>query len=240
MFNVYTGVKFEGISTHRHRGINAEISFDTPPGSARSASSGQRASYWAGRSGKRLMQGGLIALVWCDDTRTRVHLGSVTSSNKDIVQSAAKEQQRLSVLISFFEAFVNIQVLDALRAKADVSKSLLIESPVMFEAIRPFLESLKREPETLPFKGYLAHPISGSLADVPIQPPRYSTMPNYSFQLKTLLDNPNNEDDIKLRTVDALSVAAVREGLKERSRLDPSQVDAVIDTLTREVSLIQG
>lgn len=240
LFNVYTGIKFETIATDRYRGISAEISFDTPPGSARSESPGKRASYWEGHSGKRLMQGGLIALVWCDAESTRVHLGSITSPNKDIVQNAANNRLRLRVKISFFEASVNVQILDALRAKADASQSLLIESSVMFEAIRPFLESLKREPETLPFKNYLAHPISGSLANFPAQPPRYTTIPNYTFQLKSLLDNPGDKDDIKLRTTDTLSDVAARQVLKERSRLDFSQVDAVIDTLTREVSLIQG
>lgn len=235
---MYTGVQFEGIQCDRFRSIVAEISFDTPPGSARSESASRRTSYWEGHSNKRLMQGGLIALVWCQPSGNTVHLGIVSSPNKDIVQCAELDRHRITAKIHFFETIVNVQILESLRTKAE--GSILIESAVMFETIRPFLESLKREPETFPFGQYLAHPISNTLSDLPIHPPRYSLMPSYRFQLKHLLKNPDEEDSITLRTDDQASVAAVRKELMERSRLDPSQVDAVIDTLSREVALIQG
>lgn len=238
MFNVYTGVCFEDIQCDRFRGIVAGVSFDTPPGSARSDTASRRASFWEGS--KHLMQGGLVALVWCQPSSTSVHLGSITSPNKDIAQSARKHRDRIVTKIHFFESYVNVKIIEALRAKADVRESLLIESPVMFEAIRPFLEALKREPETLPFEKYLAHPVSGHLNDISIDPPRYSLTPNYRFKLKHLLPDTHEMDDFSLRTDDPTSISTVREELKERSRLDPSQVDAVIDTLTREVSLIQG
>lgn len=240
MFNVYTGVRFEDVRCDRYRGIVVEVSFDTPPGSARSDTASKRASYWEGRSGKRLMQGGLVALVWCQPSSTTVHLGSITSPNRDIMQSARQHRDRIATRIHFFESYVNVKILEALRAKSDVRESLLIESPVMFEAIRPFLEALKREPETLPFKKYLAHPISDHLNDIVIDPPRYSLTPNYRFELRHLLPDIHEVVGLTLKTDDPASISTVREELKERSRLDPSQVDAVIDTLTREVSLIQG
>lgn len=240
MFNVYTGISFEGIHCDHYRGIVAEVSFDTPPGSARSESAQNRASYWEGHSGNRLLQGGLVALVWCQPASTTVHMGTITSPNKDIVQCGERDWRRITLKVHFFESVVNVKILEALRSKTKVRDSLLIESSVMFEAIRPFLDSLKREPETLPFKKYLAHPVSGSLNDIHIDPPRYSLVPNHRFDLKHLLNNPNVEDSITLKTDDPLSVSTVREELKARSRLDPSQVDAVVDALTREVSLIQG
>ncbi|OJA18637.1 hypothetical protein AZE42_01786, partial [Rhizopogon vesiculosus] len=63
MFNVYTGVQFCSLVPD-WRGISSSIIIDTPPGRARSNNAAMRASFWEGTSGKRLIQGGLIALIW--------------------------------------------------------------------------------------------------------------------------------------------------------------------------------
>ncbi len=117
---------------------------------------------------------------------------------------------------------------------------ILVESAVMFESIRPFLEALKREPESFPFKKYLVHPDSGSIREIVIDAPRYSTLPGFSFTLDCLVGREEGEEPLRLRATDASSVGAARSQLKARSCLDDSQVDALVDSLTREVALIQG
>lgn len=75
-----------------------------------------------------------------------------------------------------------------------------------------------------------------------ISPPAYSTRPGFRFKLDCLLEPSASEEDRRLHidTSDALSIAAARTQLAANSRLDPSQVNSVVDALSREVSLIQG
>ncbi|KAH8119264.1 P-loop containing nucleoside triphosphate hydrolase protein [Phellopilus nigrolimitatus] len=240
MFSVYTGVEFAGLRCDRRRGIVVDLRFDTPPGSARLESPNARAAYWKGRSGKRLMQGGLIALVWPRGHRLGVFLGSIASSNTELVESAKHNSASIVVRVQFYEPSINVRILEELRARTAPQDALLIESPVMFEAIRPFLESLKREPESLPFAKYIVHQSSGSLSDVKIDPPSYSLIPNFAFDLECLRREDDDADMLPLKVTDPGSIAAVRDELKDRSGLDPSQADAIVDALTREVALIQG
>lgn len=117
---------------------------------------------------------------------------------------------------------------------------LLIEATVMFAAVRPFLEALRVEPTSVPFMRYLVHRPPGTLSTMPIEPPGYATLPDFTFQLGSLFGADAGIDDLKLSVTDAESVRTARELLRAESCLDPSQADAVIDALTREVALIQG
>jgi hypothetical protein len=110
----------------------------------------------------------------------------------------------------------------------------------MFEAIRPFLQALQTEPEDVPFSRYLVHQPLDQLRTIDLQPPQYTRLPNFKFQLSSLFDKEAEIDDFSLSVTDQESVQRARILLRERSRLDPSQADAVVDSLTREVALIQG
>lgn len=88
MFNVYTGVKFRSM-TPDQRGLSVDISFETPPGKARQSNGRARAAFWESMSGKRMMQGGLIALVWAKNAREiDVHLGTIASPSRELADSA--------------------------------------------------------------------------------------------------------------------------------------------------------
>jgi hypothetical protein len=63
--------------------------------------------------------------------------------------------------------------------------------------------------------------------------------PDFYYQLSSLFPEEAGVNDLKLIPTNADSVAAARQALMG-SRLDPSQVEAVVNTLTRELSLIQG
>ena len=242
MFNIYTGVQFRSLVPDR-KGISTRIIIDTPPGRARLSGAGARVSFWESMSGKRLSQGGLIALVWHSPMRTTVHLGIIASSSKELTGSVRSNPDYIELRIVFFDVEIELRILQELRNKThrpypDIK--LLVESPVMFEAIRPFLEALQTEPEDIPFPRYLAHRPAGQLSTIEVQPPEYARFPNFKYQLSSLFDAEASVDDLTLSVTDRDSVQHARNQLREKSRLDPSQADAVVDVLTREVALIQG
>jgi len=242
MFNVYTGVGFLSLVPD-WKGISTSIVIDAPPGRARSTHAGTRVSFWESMSGKRLSQGGLIALVWQSGRRTTVHLGIIASSSKELKESVRQDMDYIQLRIVFFDTEIELLILQELRNKTRQSRfdiKFLVESPVMFEAIRPFLRALQTEPEDVPFSRYLVHQPPGQLSAIDLQPPRYTRLPNFKFQLASLFDAEAAVDDLTLCVMDRESVQHARNQLREKSRLDPSQADAVMDVLTREVALIQG
>ncbi|KAH9931167.1 P-loop containing nucleoside triphosphate hydrolase protein [Epithele typhae] len=241
MFNVYTNVDFHTIAPS-YRGLVVGIGMDTPPGRARNAQAATRARFWESMSSKRLMQGGLVALVWQQPGRqTEVHLGTVASSLKDLKESASHSADRVNIRVSFFSPEVELRILQDLRLQADKqSTKLLIEATVMFESVRPFLEALRAEPETIPFSKYLVHHPPEFYQNVQVSPPAYTSVPEHCFQLSSLFDPATGIDDLRLVASSPESIENARETLRNSSVLDPSQADAMIDSLTREISLIQG
>jgi len=240
MFNVYTGAKFVSLVPD-WRGISTSMFIDTPPGRARSNKPGARVAFWEGMSGKRLFQGGLVALLWKSGNDVAVHLGVIASSVRDLTDHVRADGDRLKLRIVFFDTKLELRVLQDLRNPQNSRDGirLLVESPVMFEAIRPFLEALKVEPELLPFSRYLVHHPPGFLGTCKVEPPKYARLPNFSFQLASLFPEEAEVEDLTLSITDPHSITHAREELR-RSRLDPSQADAVVDALTREVALVQG
>lgn len=241
MFNVYTDVAFTALVPD-FRGMSTSLTVTTPPGRARAAQGGARVAFWKGVSGKRLMQGGLVALVWKKNTEISVHLGTVASSTTELTDHVKNDGDRVKIRVVFFDSDIQIRILSELKTKrsSDDDIKVLIESPVLFEAIRPFLEALKTEPEILPFSRYLVfHPFD-FLRTCTIDPPKYARLPSFNFQLSSLFDEEAEVDDLRMSVSDKGSVDRARAELRRASRLDPSQADAVIEALKRELVLIQG
>ncbi|KAG6903063.1 hypothetical protein C0995_006250 [Termitomyces sp. Mi166 len=241
MFNIYTGVEFISLIPDR-RGLSVSFSFDAPPGRARSSQSRTRRAFWEGMSGKRMMQGGLIALVWKHGKQVDVHLGTLASSVKEITESVQANQDRVSARVVFFDPEIELRILHVIKdgyLQHD-STVIMVESPVMFEAIRPFLGTLKlAEPEIVPFSQYLVHRPLGYFPGPGVCPPRYARTPGFAYQLAPLFPPEAGIVDLKLHVNNQESVAIARRQLR-RSRLDASQAEAIVDALTREVALIQG
>ena len=110
----------------------------------------------------------------------------------------------------------------------------------MFASVRPFLEALRVEPTSIPFSRYLGHHPPNTLSNIRVEPPAYAKVPDFIFQLSSLFPTAEGVENLELCVTDEESIRVAREELRTRSRLDPSQGDAVIDALTREVALIQG
>ncbi|KZT72216.1 P-loop containing nucleoside triphosphate hydrolase protein [Daedalea quercina L-15889] len=242
LFNLYTNVSFTSLSPDR-RGISIGLVFDSPPGRARSAQARVRATFWENMGSKRLMQGGLVALIWKRPNREiAVHLGTIVSSTRDLVDSARASHEHVSIRVAFFDTELELRAIEELRhfEQDEDDVKLLVEATVLFESVRPFLEALQVEPETVPFSNYLVHRPSGHLNRVNVALPAYARLPEFSFQLSSLFSPDAGVDDLRLAVTDQDSVAAVRQLLRERSILDPSQADAVVMALTSELAMIQG
>lgn len=241
LFNIYTSAEFVELRPDR-RGLAVGISVDTPPGRARASDTSRRVSFWEGMSGKRLLSGGLMALVWQTETGVKVHLGTISSSIRDHVASAKQNPNRISLRVSFFDPKVELAILQELRHPHHerMGTKLLIEATVMFASIKPFLEVLCDEPTNIPFSRYLPHLPSGKLSQMKIEPPAYAKRDDFAYSLKSLFPGSEDVEDLELNVGDEASIRIAREELRSKSILDPSQADAIVDALTQELSLIQG
>ena len=239
-FQVYTGVEFLPPKAER-RNLTVGLSVDTPNHrTARDPDWKKRVEYW--EHSKRLQSGSLIALVVVSHRASRIFLGVVSSFSADVAESAKANAERIQVRISFFDAEVELMALrrDTLSVPGNASRfALLIDNNVMFEAFRPFLERLQTiEPTEIPFARYVAH--SGSLNSVPLNPPRYALAPRFAYKLDCLAKKGHSGRIQALDITRPGAVEVARRQLRDHSLLDPSQIDAVINTFNREVSLIQG
>ncbi|KAH9887903.1 hypothetical protein C8Q73DRAFT_808008 [Cubamyces lactineus] len=237
-FQIYTNVEFyEQPPLAQRRGVTVTLVLDAPAvGSARDNAPKKRYDYW--EHSKRLQGSSLVALVIVANHSVKVYLGVVASYGKDIAESSKHKQGRIHLKVAFFQPDVELMALRGERLSKDASSfAFLVDNSVMYDSVRPFLEKLQSiEPTGIPFARYIGP--AGSVKEVPILPPKYALVPGYRFKLQCLAQRGKQIHDLDV--ANPASVARAREELKKSSILDPSQAEAVVDTLTREVSLIQG
>ena len=238
-FQVYTDVEFIAGPPEANRNeVVVTLVIDAPPiGAARDKDAKKRFTYW--EHSRRLQGSSLVVLIVVSDRTVRTYLGVIASFGKSIAESSKYDEGRIQLRVSFFEPEVELMALRGERLKFNKDRfAVLVDNSVMFEAVRPFLQKIQTtEPTEIPFLRYIA--ARGSLEAVDILPPKYTRAPNFRFNLQCLA-KPGAALTTKLDVLNTLAVARARDQLKKFSVLDSSQVDAVMDTLTREVSLIQG
>jgi hypothetical protein len=234
-FYLYTGAQFASVKAER-RNFTVGLLLDAPAGGARDPNGKKRAEYWD--HSKRLQRGSLVALVLISPGRFQVFLGTIISTGADIGESAKADANTIQLRISFFDAEIELMALRLQPISIDTSTyAVLLDNSIMFEAMEPFLRTLQKvEPTFIPFANTISH--SGSLGSVKVEPPRYARVPWFRYNLQCLA--PPNMNIPSLDVNDEAAVALARQHLVRSSSLDRSQVDGVIGTLTREVSLIQG
>jgi len=243
LVNLYTSVNPLRMATDRH-GISIELTMDTPPGTGRVKSTQKRTEYWHSISRKRLMPGGLVGLLWQTNHDIQLFFGLISSTTNDLIDWVKKNSESLRLRIKFFDPAINLNVMEWCQLEERDRrgrKILLLEAPVMYESIRPFLQALQREPTSFPFSQYLAHSRGYQVHGQPIQVgrPRYTiSQPNFAWSLDCLFDGAH--PPLHLDPADPVSVEQSRSELKVSSRLDSSQADAMVDCLTKEFCLIQG
>ncbi|KAI9445911.1 hypothetical protein H4582DRAFT_2052050 [Lactarius indigo] len=216
------------------RNFTVGLVLDSPPGAPRDEDGRKRAEYW--EHSKRLQQGSLVALALISPGQFQVFLGIIVSRGAEIAEST--NENTIQLRISFFDVEIELMALRRQPISVDESTfAVLIDNKILFEALHPFLQTLKDvEPTSVPFADFISY--SGNLASIPVGPPRYTRVPRFKYNLQCLARPGETISSIDVN--DATSVAIARQELLHSSELDPSQIDAVIGTLTREISLIQG
>jgi hypothetical protein len=234
-FHLYTGVEFALVRAERQR-FTVDLRLDAPPGAARDKSWRKRTEYW-GQS-KRLQHANLVALILISPNQFHVYLGTIISTGRDIGVSAKQDAETVHLRVSFFDAEIEMMALRRQPISINTSEyAILLDNNIMFEALHPFLETLQNvEPTSIPFSHIISS--SESLESLSVQPPRYARVPGFKFDLQCLARSGENVPS--LDASDEMSALIARRELQASSDLDPSQVDALVDALTREVSLIQG
>ncbi|KAH9048669.1 hypothetical protein EDB83DRAFT_2317412 [Lactarius deliciosus] len=232
-FQLYTGARFAPLRAER-RNFSVGLVLDSPPGAPRDQNGKKRAEYW--ENSKRLQQGSLVALALISLGRFQVFLGTIVSQGADIAESAT--ENTIQLRISFFDTEIELMALRRQPISVDKSTfAVLIDNKIMFEALHPFLRTLKDvEPTSIPFSDFISY--SGNLTSMPVGSPRYTRVPQFKYDLQCLARPGESISSVDVNNV--TSVAIARQELLRSSELDPSQVEAVISTLTREISLIQG
>ncbi|KAI0071801.1 hypothetical protein K474DRAFT_1630013 [Panus rudis PR-1116 ss-1] len=234
-FQVYTNIEFADVRTERQQ-VTVGLVVDAPAGAARDSDRKKRVEYW--EHSKRLQSGSLVALVIVTRGSPTVYLGAITSFGKDIAESAKASDTRIHVRVSFFDSAVDFKALRREKLTFDkLTFAFLVDNSVMYESIRPFLNQLQTiEPNDIPFTQYISH--DGPLDVVPVQPPKYALAPGFSFNLQCVARQGRRISPLNVNR--PTTIADAKYSMKHASVLDPSQADAVIRTLTQEVSLIQG
>jgi len=238
IFNVYTDVHYAQLST-RSQGFAIGLKVRCPPGGhGRDPDSKKRVEHWKRAGSKRLASGSLVALVLVSRGSSRAYLANLVSSAEDIAESAKHSEDYIQVKAAFFDPEVEIEALRKEKITIDTNTfAILIDNGVMFESVRPFLKTLCTIDSTsIPFSRYIC--AQTALDNIEIRPPRYSTAPGFRFKLQSVAKPGLSIDPLDVNN--PASIARARAQLRHYSILDPSQADGVVDSLTRDVSLIQG
>lgn len=237
MFHLYTNVVFSPLRAERN-GFTVGLILDAPAGHARDPDFKVRQEFWKHAGSKRLSSGSLVVLVLVSWGKFTVHLGSVSSSNTEVIDSSKAYDDQIEIRVRFFDVEIELSALRRDKITVDSSTyALLIDNNIMFESVRPFLETLRSvEPTSIPFSRYISR--GSDLDQVQLYPPKYAMSPSFRFNLEGLAKK--GEYIHPLNVMDPASVRRARQQLRSSSILDTSQCEAMVDVLTREVALIQG
>ena len=123
-------------------------------------------AFWKGMSGKRLVQGRLVALVWKRNKGISIHLSTIASSLTELADHVQVNASRVKIQVVFFNSDIELRILSETGRSSLDGVKVLVESPVLFEAICPFLAALKTEPENITFSHYLVFRPSDYLGDM--------------------------------------------------------------------------
>ncbi|KFH66126.1 hypothetical protein MVEG_08227 [Podila verticillata NRRL 6337] len=246
--NVYGNVQVFGMIMDKNTGGNIELGFSQPPQILGTANKARRTDFWE-RSKNRLMHGGLVCLVSRaqglldedqDAFTPNFQLVLALIARRD-TESLAKDDKVARISITLADP---LQYLLLLNSASETSSKhwFLVESPgAYFGSYRPILKALQHIiPATLPFGKYLA-PTIEEQAEISkiknfVDPPIYARAPTFQYNLSVLLKG----QECRLDVNSATSVERATHTLQNNSTLDDTQAKALVDTLCREVALING
>ncbi|GAA5948709.1 hypothetical protein JCM3765_004981 [Sporobolomyces pararoseus] len=237
--NIYAGVEFAGVSLSEHHELQLTLELDFP------------AHFGRSHVVRHLAYGNLVGLI-CrrigsrgggegfNPQDVRIFLGLVTS------EASGPRGQRKQVGITFFEGELYLEALRQFEAqkkgRTDHGEMICFEVPgFLLGTLQPFLKALQSiEPATIPFAKYLSALPPPADSPITIDAPLFARTPGFTYDLSGSLKENSPPGTLLLNIQDQDSVEAARQIMTESSKLDPSQVDAMIDSLSREVALVRG
>ena len=108
------------------------------------------------------------------------------------------------------------------RKESHQAIQVLLESPVLYESVRPFLQVLQSaDPLKVPMARYITH---GNLGEAEIALPEYANLPGFMWDLSTLLRDEEDRNQCFMEPHSDVSIASAREILYERGKLDKRRV----------------
>lgn len=140
--------------------------------------------------------------------------------------------------MTFFDPEVEIEALRKEKITIDMNTfTILVDSGVMFESIQPFLKTLSMINSTsILFSKYICAQVL--LNNIEVWLPKYSTVPGFCFKLQSIVQPGQRIDPLDVKN--PASIAWAQAQLQQFSVLDLSQADSIMDSLIKEISLIQG
>ncbi|KAH8922476.1 P-loop containing nucleoside triphosphate hydrolase protein [Atractiella rhizophila] len=164
----------------------------------------------------------------------KVHLGTVA-------KTAPKKNGSTVLSVTFFESEAYGFAISSLTKRANNTSSnfVLFEAgSILLESFRPFLEALQQlDTFRMPLSQYIGGSTAKGYIPQPISAPLKARKPGFRWKLDCLLADGNSA---VYDPLNPLSRAAARATLGQKTGLDPSQIDALLDCLSRELAIVEG
>ncbi|KAG0095829.1 hypothetical protein BGZ93_005399 [Podila epicladia] len=246
--NVYGNVRVFGMTMERNTVGHIGIGFSQPLQILGTASKERRTEFWE-RSKNRLMHGGLVFLI----SRDQAALGSsrdASTPNFQLILAVivrrdteflARDDKMARISITLADPLQYINMLNS-ASQSSSKHWFLVESPgSYFGSYSSVLKALQHSmPAVLPFGKYLAPTIEEQAQirnrEHIVDPPIYARAPEFQYDISVLL----NGQECRLDVNNPDSIEQTTRTLKSNSTLDETQATALVDTLCREVALING
>ncbi|KAG0351896.1 hypothetical protein BGZ54_003054, partial [Gamsiella multidivaricata] len=247
--NAYGSIELLGINVNGQRRGSIRVSFDQPP-QIKGRPEKKRKVFWE-QSRRRLVQNSLVCFIYPaegqdnvgvqdrNNGELRLSLGVIHT--KDIAE-LAKDANKAVIHVMMIDNTDYCQLVRAVKKGFVFPKDIFMVESMggYFESYRPILQALQKlEPGAMPFGKYLApteeQPAIGSVTLV--TPPLYALAPGFEFDLSVLL-HPRVRCCLNVN--DRLSRQRAVATLRAYSTSDDTQSEALVNSLCREVALING
>lgn len=249
----YDDAIIQELKLNKDKGLELTVRCNQPD-VARRMGNKERQMWW--EQCKRLQPGalacvldaaGMILFLVVADSTLRSEQGATKNGPADVNEAEVNRQGPKKLTLSSDRDYLYVNMHLVGKSRADVGRTLtwfreigsfpnrrLVEFPGVllpsFQYTLEALQELSRKPD-LPFTDLIAPTGPSPENGVIVAPPLFARAPGFSFDLQCL-------------TVDgrALSVSLDRtpavEEVSSRTGLDPTQSDALLNTLSRELSLM--
>lgn len=241
----YTNAKarIRYISFDQRRGLEAQLSFPQTI-SLRKKSPSERRKWWG--ESERLEEGVLLCFLFVHDTKASLLFFTVSEKcidiKKDTSLSSNNHQATITVkLATRLERDLGVMI----RLSCQKNCGLLVEFPgIKLATFVPILENIQnmQRLSRLPFRQWILPDPVPTHEEVSrplnIPPPLYARNQNFSFSLKSILKDP--EEDFSINSRMSVDSSVELDSLEARTHLDRGQCQALVAALTREFAFIQG